>query len=136
MGDPRPAAARRQEARPAPPVGETAAHRRHPVPHPHRLPVAGRARALRHLADHLRAVSPLAADRRVGGDPVRPAGPGGRGRADRLGRGGGLPPPPGPRPPPPRPPPAPHPRPNPHPRAPPPPPPPPPPRGSPPTSTR
>jgi transposase len=70
---------------PAAPLDTAATHRRYPLSHPHRLPVARHAGAVRHRAEHLRAVSPLAADRHLGGDPDRPAGNGRRGGLHRVG---------------------------------------------------
>ena len=67
-------------------VDETAAHRRDPVAGPDRCAVAGRAVGLRALADGVRPVPALAAGRDLAADPDRVAGPGGRGRADHLGR--------------------------------------------------
>ena len=52
--------------------------------------VAGRAPAVRALADRLRPVPPLAARRHLGQGSDRVAGPGGRGRVDYLGRQRGL----------------------------------------------
>ena len=57
---------------------------------PGRLAVAGRAGAVRALADRVRPVPALAARWDLGADPDRVAGPGGRGRADHLGRQRGL----------------------------------------------
>jgi hypothetical protein len=68
----------------------TAAHRRDPVADPDRHTVAGRARAVLAVADGLRPVPPLATGQDLAGDPDRPAGPGRCGRADHLGRVGGL----------------------------------------------
>jgi hypothetical protein len=84
------AAAARQEARPPAGTDETAAHRRDPVADPDGRAVAGRAPGLRAMADGLRPVPPLAAERDLAGDPDRPAGQGRCGRADHLGRVGGF----------------------------------------------
>ena len=84
------AAAARQEARPPAGTDETAAHRRDPVADPDRCAVARRATGLRAVADGLRPVPALAAGRHLAEDPDRPAGPRRRGRADHLGRVGGL----------------------------------------------
>jgi transposase len=80
------AAAPRPEARPAADMDKTAAHRRDPVAGPDRLAVAGCAAGLRALADGVRVVPTLAARWDLAADPHVVAGPGGRGRADHLGR--------------------------------------------------
>ena len=65
---------------------------------PGRIAVAGRAAAIRGVADRVRAVPAVAARRDPAADPVRAAGPRGRGRADHLGRQRGLRSPPSSRP--------------------------------------
>jgi transposase len=69
---------------------QTDVDQRHPVADPRRLPLARRTRLLRPLADHLRAVPPLATRWHLGKSPGHVTDPGRRGRADRLGRVGGL----------------------------------------------
>ncbi len=69
---------------------KTAAHQRDPVAGPGRCAVAGRAAGLWAVADGVWPVPPLAAQRHLAGDPDRPAGQGGCGRADHLGRVGGF----------------------------------------------
>ena len=71
-------------------VDETAAHRRDPVAGPGRCALAGRAARLRAVADGVWPVPALAARWDLAADPDRPAGPGGCGRADHLGRVRGL----------------------------------------------
>jgi hypothetical protein len=80
------APAARQEAGAPAGMDETAAHRRDPVADPDRRALAGRAAGLRAVADGLRPVPPLAAERDLAEDPDRPAGTRRCGRADHLGR--------------------------------------------------